>query len=428
MKKRDYKWFEKTNGQYSYKTIPIESYDVFEDDLEIIVTDIEHLSDMGTLLSMLGYDNDTDYFFKQCREIISVPEKHINEKGEGKFTFQTYFHNFPNSVESINKDALTVIVLHPHKKYHDGKREFNVVGYVHVNRFDVFWEGDRYDGYYYNMLRIGEQVENGQKLYRRKKIFTLMFSIMHSIVDVDKNVAFAYGAMGKENQAINEALELNTKLYNKHYEKWPFKNNTLINKMFGSSSAFQKCVDITDDEEKLKEFFQMILKQKRNYAFYHMHSEEDLMKMLQKIKDYSKSSRVYMVPDTNGNIAAACVAMNWGEYFQLTLQNPRGLFKMVANMRLTDNLLYPFLVVGDPVAADTLLRGIAHKYAKQHNCYLTVLNAYDGDPYYKTKKSILNDDYLFLIITNDIAKLNAMKEKSKGVDGNVKLFIDNPLL
>lgn len=27
--------------------------------------------------------------------------------------------------------------------------------------------------------------------------------------------------MGKENQAINEALELNTKLYQKHYENLP---------------------------------------------------------------------------------------------------------------------------------------------------------------------------------------------------------------
>ena len=44
-----------------------------------------------------------------------------------------------------------------------------------------------------------------------------MFSIMHSIVGVEKNTAFTYGAMGKENQAINEALDLNTKLYEKHY-------------------------------------------------------------------------------------------------------------------------------------------------------------------------------------------------------------------
>jgi hypothetical protein len=33
-----------------------------------------------------------------------------------------------------------------------------------------------------------------------------------------------------------------------------------------------------------------------------------------------------------------------------------------------------------------------------------------------------------LIICNDVKKLNDMKEKSKGLDGNVKLFIDIPLL
>lgn len=79
-----------------------------------------------------------------------------------------------------------------------------------------------------------------------------MFSIMHSIVGVEENIAFTYGAMGKENQAINEALELNTKLYDKHYEKWPFYNNTLINKVFGSKDAFTKIVDITNDKEKLE--------------------------------------------------------------------------------------------------------------------------------------------------------------------------------
>ena len=95
---------------------------------------------------------------------------------------------------------------------------------------------------------------------------------------------------------------------------------------------------------------------------------------------------------------------------------------------LSGNILYPIMVVGSPKNADTLLKGIASHYNKTYKCKVTVLNSYDGDPYFKTKKSMLKDDYLFLIICNDVKKLNDMKEKSKGLDGNVKLFIDIPLL
>ena len=229
MQKRNYKRVEKNaEGNFSYKTLDIDSYDIFEDELEIIVTDINNMNEMGKILDLLDFVPDTDYFFHQCKDVISVPEKHINDKGQGKFTFQTYFHNFPQSALSINNNALVVAVLHPQTLNKDGKREFNVVGYIHVNRFDVYHDNERFDGYYYNMLRISERIENNKKIYRRKKIFTLMFSIMHSIVGVEENIAFTYGAMGKENQAINEALELNTKLYEKHYEKWAFSNNTPV--------------------------------------------------------------------------------------------------------------------------------------------------------------------------------------------------------
>lgn len=429
MQKRNYKRVEKNeDGTFSYNIIDIDSYDIFEEPLEIVVTDIKNLTQMGDVLDVLGYVPDTKYFFHQCRDIISVPEKHINNKGQGKFAFQAYFHNFPDSVLSINKNALVVIVLHPQKLNADGKREFNVVGYIHVNLMDVYHEGQRYDAYYYNMLRVSERVENNTKVYRRKKIFTLMFSIMHSIVGVEENIAFTYGAMGKENQAINEALELNTKLYEKHYEKWAFTNNSHVNKIFGNKNAFKKCIDISDDKVKLKEFYQKLKAQKEHYAFYHIKSEEDFLDTLEKIFAYSKSSRVYMVPDENGKMDAVCFAINWGEYMSVQLENPQGFFKALAKLKLTDNILYPIMIVGSPENVDVLLRGIASHYNKNHKCKVTNLNSYPGDPYAKTKKSLLSDEYLFLIICNDVEKLNAMKERSKGTDGNVKLFIDVPLL
>lgn len=429
MQKRNYKHVEQNpDGSFSYRVIDIDSYDIFEDALEIVVTDINFLPQMGNILDVLGYVPDTQYFFHQCKDIISVPEKHINEKGQGKFAFQAYFHNFPHSVLSINKDALVVLVLHPQGMNPDGHREYNVVGYIHVNRMDVYHDGERFDAYYYNMLRVSERVENGKKLYRRKKIFTLMFSIMHSIVNVDENIAFTYGAMGKENQAINEALELNTKLYEKHYEKWAFTNNTMVNRVFGSKKAFEKCVDISHDHEKLKAFYRKLKAQKEHYAFFHIHSESEFLDTLDKIFAYSKSSRVYMIPDEKGDIDAACLAINWGDYFAFQLENPQGLFKMLAKLKLTDHILYPIMLTGSPEKVDTLLRGIAYHYNKEHQCKITNLNSYQGDPYHATKKSVLNDEYLFLIICNDVEKLNAMKERSKGADGNVKLFIDVPLL
>ncbi|MCB0506799.1 MAG: hypothetical protein R2739_10250 [Chitinophagales bacterium] len=429
MQKRNYKRVDKNpDGSFSYKIIDIESYDIFEEPLEIIVTHISNLSNMGAVLDILGYVPDSKYFFHQCQDIISVPEKHINNKGQGKFAFQAYFHNFPESVMSINKDALVVIVLHPQKTNAEGRKEFNVVGYIHVNLMDVYLKGNRYDAYYYNMLRVSERIENNTKIYRRKKIFTLMFSIMHSIVGVDENIAFTYGAMGKENQAINEALELNTKLYNKHYEKWAFSNNTKINKIFGNKDYFKKCIDISNDKERLKEFYHKLKAQKEHYTFYHLKSEEDFLDTLDRIFAYSKSSRVYMVPDENGNMDAACFAINWGEYFAFQLENPQGLFKAVAKMKLTDNILYPIMVVGSPKNVEILLKGIASHYNKNHHCKITNLNSFAGDPYQKIKSSALNDEYLFLIICNDENKLNEMKEHSKGEDGNVKLFIDVPLL
>jgi hypothetical protein len=56
------------------------------------------------------------------------------------------------------------------------------------------------------------------------------------------------------------------------------------------------------------------------------------------------------------------------------------------------------------------------------------MNTFPGDPYYKIKKSIIFDEYLFLIICNSVPLLEDFKQKSLGEDGNVKLFIEIPLM
>lgn len=418
------------DGTVVYKTYSVQSTDQFTEPLEIIVFDLKILYQIAPVLQQFDLVDDVDYFFKQCREVISVPEKHINDKGEGKLSFQSYFHNFPHSVLSINHNAQAVIAMHPSDKRRNGLREFHVVGYIHINLYELnLPSGEKYDGVYYNLLRISERTEEGKKIYRGKKVFSLMFAVMHSLaVEISDRTMFGYGAMGKENQSINEALRSNTGKFNKHFEKWAFRNNTKINLLFGSRSASEKLIDISTDIPRLKEMYQRVVREKGHHVFFHINTEEEFFSIINKILEYSKTTRVYMIADDTGNMKSACVAMNWGDYFQLTLENPKGLFKMIANLKLTDQVLYPYLLVGDPADAEVLLKGIAYKYRKDHKVQLTLLNSFDGDPYYEIKKSIIYDDYLFLVICNSVPILTEFKERSKAPDGHVKLFIDIPLM
>jgi len=168
--------------------------------------------------------------------------------------------------------------------------------------------------------------------------------------------------------------------------------------------------------------------EKKHHVFFHLQKEEEFFDNIAKLLAYSKTTRGYMIPDASGGIAAACVALNWGDYFQLTLENPKGFFKMVANLKLTDQILFPYLICGEVNAVETLLKGIAYQYRKQHKVQLILMNTFPGDPYYKIKKSIIFDEYLFLIICNSVPLLEDFKQKSLGEDGNVKLFIEIPLM
>ena len=135
-----------------------------------------------------------------------------------------------------------------------------------------------------------------------------------------------------------------------------------------------------------------------------------------------------MLPDAQGAIEAAAIAVNWGDYFALTLDNPQGFFKFLASLKLTDRLLYPIHVVGSESGVKTLLKGLASKYLKEHKVYISILNSYDADRYQDVKKGLLHDDYIFFIITDRLDHFNRLKEESKSPDGHVRFFIDNPIL
>jgi hypothetical protein len=58
--------------------------------------------------------------------------------------------------------------------------------------------------------------------------------------------------MGKQNKAIHDALVLNSQKYDKHFETFPVRTNTVLNKFYGSKSAASKLIDITHNKEEAK--------------------------------------------------------------------------------------------------------------------------------------------------------------------------------
>ena len=430
MKQRSYYYITGTS-QTGYQTqkVNFESEDLYEKEIITLAFHISELHNADKILKMFGFREDTNYFYEQCRSVISVSESHQTEGGSSGFSFQAYFHNFPESVIHVNDRAIVVVSLEPKEVSNDtGLKDYWLVGYIHANIFDLRdKDGSLHEGFYYNMLRISERSENGKKVYRRKKIFTMIFSVLHSLVGV-YGVHFAYASMGKQNKAIHDALVVNSKTHNKHFETFPVRTNTVINKFYGSKSAAAKLVDITYDKEKLKEMYKMLNSQKKDYVFSSVHSEDLFLTLVDNITKYSKTSKVYMLPNANGGIEAAAIAVNWGDYFALTLDNPKGLFKFVASLKLTDRLLYPIHIVGSKEGVQTLLKGLASKYLKEHKVYISILNSYDADQYKDVKKGLMHDDYIFFIITDRLDHFNRLKEESKSVDGHVRFFIDNPIL
>jgi len=433
MKKRDYIYIEGKDpadpSQLKYIRRDIECDDTFDDELVMMAFPIRLMKEISSVLSHFGLRDDAEYFYSECKEVVSVPEKHVNSKGEGKLTFQSYFHKFPDSVEHFFEDAIIVVILHPlAATTKGGQRDYNMIGYIHVNHIDFKTpDGEVLPGYYYNILRLSEREVNGQAIYRRKRIFTTMFSILFDITLLN-NVHFAYASMGRENQAINDALKMNTERLGKHFETYPMRNNTQINLVYGSSSAAKKLVDISKNKEALKEYYSKLKQSREKFVFNQMHSEENFLGMIKRILASSPTSGVYMIPDEKGNLDAAGIVINWGDYLKLKLQNPKGLFKLIDSLQLTDKLLYPTLLVGSAKGVKELTKGVAYKYRKEHKVQLTVLNSHDGDPHYDVKKSIIFDPFVYFVVHDRPEMYKAMKEHSMDEAGNVRLFIETPLL
>ncbi len=420
-----------TQHSFSFKTrekaYPAD--DLFDGELITLVFDINYLNHIDSILRQFNLREDVFYFYQQCQDVIAVPEYHVDEKGNGKMAFQSYFHNIPHSLCSINYTALVVATLHVEEAKGDAPRNYHLVNYIHVNKFDFKPDPTKdilEPAFFWNMLRISERTIKGEQIYRRQKIFNTVFWVLHDLT-YEHNVKYAYANMGRENDSIAKSLRQNSKRWNIAFERLPFKMYSLINRVTGSKKAAKRLVNITDDPDRLRDMYQKVHSKMKNYLFYHYLTEDHFMDFIQKMTGYSKTSGVYCLEDESGNMTACTVAVNWGDYLTFMIKNPTGVFKVIQKFEIMKKFLYFMLSWGEPAEFRQLVKGLSHKYLKEQGVEVTIQPAFKGDPHYEVKKSLLDDDYAYFVITHDQQKMDEFKKHASDKDGNVMLFLDQPI-
>lgn len=406
----------------------VASEDSFEEDLLLISFPIAYMENIEPILHHFGLNTDRENFIEQCKDVIAVAENHQNESGGGKMSFQSLFYNVPESILSVNYTAVVVLAIHVYGKQEEAK-DYRIVGYIHANEFDFAPYEDETKiehGYYYNMLRVSEHIEDGVKIYRRKKIFSLMFSILHHLV-YQNGVNFCFACMGKENKSIKDALHRNTHLHGEYYERLPFTMYSKLNRLYGSKKEYLDLVDITKDEPVLRKYYEQMHTKMKKYLFYNHLSFEEFQKLMLSMKAYSPTSGVYAHLDASGNILSASTAMNWGEYLTFQIVNPKGIFKLVQATGIMEHFFKPMMGIGKPDHYKKLLKGLCYKYWKESGVGVTVISTTEGDEYYNINKSLLDDQYAYFIICNDEQKLQQFKKRSE-VNGHPMLFLDQPII
>lgn len=406
----------------------VASEDTFEDDLLLLSFPIAYMDSIGPILHHFGLNTSKENFLEQCRDVIAVAENHQNEQGGGKMSFQSLFYNIPQSIQSVNYDAIIVLAIHVYGKQEEAK-DYRIVGYIHANEFDFAPYEDESKiekGYYYNMLRVTEHAENGVKIYRRKKIFSLMFSILHHLV-YQNGVNFCFACMGKENQSIKDALHRNTHLHGEYYERLPFTMYSKVNRFYGSKSQYNRLVDISHNETKLRAYYQQMHVKMKKHLFYNYLTFETFQKLILSMKQYSPTSGVYIHENESGEMIAGSTAMNWGDFQTFQIVNPKGIFKLVQATGIMEKFFKPGGAVGNPKDYEKLLKGLCYKYHKEAGTGVTILSTAEGDEYNSVYKSLLDDQYAYFIICNDEQKLQQFKKRSE-INGHPMLFLDQPII
>jgi hypothetical protein len=166
----------------------------------------------------------------------------------------------------------------------------------------------------------------------------------------------------------------------------------------------------------------------QKFLFYHLLNVDIFLSLVRKMTAYSKSSRVFATLNSDGTIAAACLAMNWGDWLKFEIKNPKGIFKLVQASGVMEKFFRPMLGVGEAKAFSKMLKGLCFHYREAHGVGVTFLTTYDGDPYKQIYKSILDDQYAYFIICNDKEKLQQFKQRSATAEGHPRLFLDQPII
>ncbi|MDX2000932.1 MAG: hypothetical protein SFW35_00740 [Chitinophagales bacterium] len=421
-----------TRDTFTFKMdeVIVPTEDQFDESLVLLVFPIGTLFHIDSVLRMFNLKDDVFYFFQQCKDVIAVPEEHQDDKGNGKMNFQSFFHNVPYSMYAGNPNALVIVALDPEEEGGEGPRHYHLGGYMHLNRFKFQPDpltGDLEPAFYFNMLRISQRMQDGQEVYRRKKLFSLFFSISHRLCE-HAGINYIYASMGNENVKIKEALHRCGEVFGVPYERLPFKIFGKVNYFSESKSASKHLIDITQDKEMLKKYYDRLVESSANFIFWPYQTFDLFMDMVQKVTSYSKSSRIWMVKDEQGGIGAATFAMNWGDFFAFLMQNPKGIFKLLAALKLTEKILYFKLTIGKPEYYKTLQKGLLYHYRHHHGVKLSFLPSYTGDPYYKYKKSLLADEYVFFVMTHKPERWQHFKELSTDANGHLQVFIDQPIV
>ena len=414
--------------KFDVKESLVASEDSFEDDLLLVSFPISFLDNIEPVLEHFKLNTNKEYFLEQCRDVIAVAENHQNEDGGGKMSFQSLFYNIPQSINSVNYNAVIVLSIHVFGKGEE-ERDYRMVGYIHANEFDFAPYEDETKierGYYYNMLRVSEHIEDGVKIYRRKKIFSLMFSILHHLV-YQNGVNFCFACMGKENKSIKDALHRNTLMHNEYYERLPFMMYSKVNRLYGSKKHHDKLVDVSLDDEKLRAYYDAMHAKMKNYLFYNYLDFETFQTLIHRMKKYSPSSGVYIHENEKGEMVAGSTAMNWGDFQEFHIVNPKGVFKLIQATGIMKKFFKPGGAIGEPKAYKKLLKGLCYKFRKEAGVGVTVLATTDGDEYNSVYKSLIDDQYAYFVICNDEQKLQQFKKRSEQ-NGHPMLFLDQPII
>ena len=134
-----------------------------------------------------------------------------------------------------------------------------------------------------------------------------------------------------------------------------------------------------------------------------------------------------MLPGKSGEIRAAALAINWGDYFDLSLEKPRGLFKLVASMKITERILWPIHFIGEVGDVARLLKGIAYLYEKKHKVHLSLMMSQPGDPYARLKRSVLRDPFVYFTMYNRAKEYQDLESSCRTKDGRLSIFTETPL-